>query len=413
MRRAFVLLVATAIATPGKPPAAARARACGDGALTPPGTQHVRRLPFLQQVGPTSVIVAWASEPAHPVDVVATDLDGREVARARGGYVGSPGLLREREQEWEEEAAEAAEGDEEPEPSDADDWFPMAARLEGLEPAQVYCYRLEDATGRLTSGAPLRTAPSPGRGAEVRFVAFGDSGSGSAAQQAVARRIGEVPVDLILHLGDLAYRRGTHEQLQDHFFQVYAPYLTRAPVYPAAGNHDVMSARGEPFRDAFVLPGDESWYSFDWGDVHFVALDTTRIGAEQEAWLERDLTATRQPWIIVFGHHPPFSSSNRGPSRAFRERFVPILERHRVDLVLSGHEHHYERTRPIAGVVYVVSGGGGAPLSDIGWSYFTQRAARAHHFLDVRVTPGMIVVRAVDAGGGEIDQFEIRRQSAL
>src|SRR5262245_33163176 len=93
-----------------------------------------------------------------------------------------------------------------------------------------------------------------------------------------------VPFDLLIHTGDLAYDDGSREQIERTVFDVYADVLGTYPLYPQTGNHDYHSEGAAPFREAFALPenggpeGLERWYSFDWGDVHFVALDTERTG---------------------------------------------------------------------------------------------------------------------------------------
>ena len=121
----------------------------------------------------------------------------------------------------------------------------------------------------------------------------------------------------------------------------------------------------------------ELYYSFDWGNVHFVGLDTELTGPEQAAWLDADLAATDKPWKIVFGHKPPYSSGEHGSDGAFRNHFVPLIEKHGVQLVLNGHEHDYERTRPIENVTYVVTGGGGRHLRSVGTSGFTAYSGSA------------------------------------
>ena len=199
----------------------------------------------------------------------------------------------------------------------------------------------------------------------MRFIAFGDSGGGGSDQTALRDQMATVPFDFMIHTGDIAYDGGTRAAFEERFFRVYADFLKYFPVFPASGNHEYDTEDAAPFREVFVLPenggpeGIERWYSFDWGDVHFVALDSERTGPVQAAWLDADLTANQLPWTIVYWHKPPFSSGEHGSDGASRAHFVPILEKHKVPLVLNGHDHDYERTTPQNGVTYVVTGGGG------------------------------------------------------
>jgi len=281
----------------------------------------------------------------------------------------------------------------------------LTASLTGLSPSTTYCYEVSSVTER----AGFVTAPPAGAEAPVRFIAFGDSAGDN--QEAVFEQMQTVPFDLGLHLGDLAYESGTSREIDSDYFNVYSPVLKSLPVYPIAGNHDYATDAAQPLRQAFVLPtngNQERWYSFDRGTVHFVGLDTERIGAEQAAWLENDLAANQLPWTIVFGHRPPFSSGEHGGDGDYRRYFVPIIEEHHVDLVLSGHDHDYERFVPRNGVVYVVSGGGGRGTRPVGASASTAFSEAVLHFVYVEVDGPLLVLHAIDAVGREFDQAVVQ-----
>ena len=227
-----------------------------------------------------------------------------------------------------------------------------------------------------------------------------------------------VPFDFIVHTGDLAYENGSAAELDRTVFRVYEPLFRSFSFFPVAGNHDYATARAAPYLESFLLPENgspealERWYSFDWGDVHFVALDTEQIGPLQSAWLDDDLTQNRLPWTIVYGHRPPYSSGEHGSNDGFRREFVPVLERHQVPLVLNGHEHDYERTNVLNGVTYVVTGGGGQQNRSVGRSSFTAFAESVLHFLFVEVSGSRLVLHAIDGVGREFDQTVIERPAA-
>jgi len=295
--------------------------------------------------------------------------------------------------------------------TDAAQWL---APLAPLAPNTVYCYDVKTSNS-VSERLGFRTAPAAGSGVPVRFLAFGDSGGGGDDQTTLRDQMATVPFDFMIHTGDIPYDGGTRAAFEERFFKVYADFLKYFPVFPASGNHEYDSADAAPFREVFVLPenggpeGKERWYSFDWGDVHFVALDTERTGPVQAAWLDADLAANQLPWTIVYGHKPPFSSGEHGRDGAFLTHFVPVLEKHHVPLVLNGHDHDYERTTPQNGVTYVVTGGGGVGVRPVGRSTFTAFSDAVVHFVYVTVTGNELALHAIDGLGQEFDSLVLHR----
>lgn len=358
---------------------------CGDGALTPAGTQHLTRAPYLQSTTTRTTTVAWGAREATGEVVLRKPGESEIVARA-------PAKKANLEQP-------------------RNDIQVVKAELSGLEPTYLYCYQVVANGVALTAPAPLSTAAAPARKDPIRFIALGDSGTGGKAQRALMKRISEVPFDFMLLMGDIAYESGTATQLEKRFFAVYRDYLRYVPAYPAIGNHERRTQQGRPYFDAFVLPGNERYYSFDWGDVHIVAIDTTQREADQLRWLDADLARNKLPWVIVFGHHPPYTSSFRGPQKAVRRAFAKILTQHEVDLVVSGHEHHYERFR-IAGVNYIISGGGGARLNAFWGNTGALKQAAKHHFLAFEATATSLKMRVVGIDGEEIETLALEKGEA-
>lgn len=306
--------------------------------------------------------------------------------------------------------------------------------LEGLEPDTTYAYRVLDATsGRVRGRARFRTAPLPGA-RKVRFAAFGDSGDTEGDQvprplasiaeafgtdltprrQAdIARRVLARDPDLVLHTGDVVYPDGAREDYREAFFKPLAPLIARVPVYPVLGNHDVKSQGGKAFEEVFHTPANndeatDRYYSFDFGDVHFVALDVESrkglaLGEAQRAWLVDDLAASKAAWKVVFLHQPPYSEGKSGDSRRVIENICPIFETFGVDLVLSGHEHNYQRFFPIRGTTYIVTGGGGAETDAVEGSERTARTAEVLHFVLGEADAHQLVLRAIDLEGDVFD----------
>lgn len=360
--------------------------ACGSPVVNP--DTALRRAPYLQQLAQGSGRVLWTEE-GDPTSALGITLpDGTPVARVDAVMDGAIAI-----------------------PNGARQWD---ATMAGLAPDTIYCYSVDSAQG-LWSRQGFRTAPAPGSARPVRFVALGDSGDGSPDQYAALAQMRTVPFDLIIHTGDIAYDKGGRSEFEANVFNVYRDLLAAFPFFPVAGNHEYETEGAQPFRDFFALPenggpeGLERWYSFDWGDVHFVALDTERTGPVQAQWLDADLAANQRPWTVVYGHKPPFSSGEHGNDGAFRQYFVPVLEKHRVPLVLNGHDHDYERTKPQNGVTYVVTGGGGVGTRPVGTSSFTAFSESVIHIVYVEVTQDTLALHAIDGIGVEFDSLVLQR----
>ena len=354
---------------------------CGAGGLTRAGAQALVRLPYLQRLSDSAVDILYKRHGGGASDVVEVTLpDGSPVAQAPTlADPGSPGGVQ------------------------------RLAHVEGLSPSTYYCYSVASLTERIG----FRTAPAPGTDAPVRFTVFGDSGDGGIGQAAVRDRLLALPMDLILHTGDVAYGTGTLEQFEQFFFRPYEGLLKSVTIFPIPGNHEYYTQAAAPFIEVFDLPenggvlGRERWYSFDFGDVHFVGLDTEQLGTEQVEWLDRDLSDNQRPWTVVYFHRPPFSSGAHGDAVDVQQTFVPVFQEHAVPIVFSGHEHDYERTRPIGGVTYVITGGGGKQLRAVGTSELTVKSESVLHVMDVEVRGRSMAVRALDVAGVSVDSFEL------
>lgn len=251
-------------------------------------------------------------------------------------------------------------------------------RLADLKPATRYYYAIgpeDDESKSRTDGDDwFITSPQTGSQQSVRFLVLGDPGlaiPGQAKMRDAAlqwlqehKRHNRAEMDLLLTTGDNAYKSGKNEEFQYQFFEPFKNILRNTPVWPIYGNHD---ARRWSFFDIFSFPtkaesggiasGTEHYYSFDYGQVHVVILDSHDSSrnkhGDMAGWLRRDLKANRLPWVISLFHHPPYSKGShdsdntydsRGRMPDMRENIVPILEQAGVDLVLGGHSHMYERS---------------------------------------------------------------------
>lgn len=273
--------------------------------------------------------------------------------------------------------------------------------LTGLAADTVYYYNV-GTTGAVLAGDTthhFRTAPVVGARKKFRAWIVGDTGYLASAprdvRDAMLGFVGPYVPDLYLHVGDMAYNSGTTDEFTTKFFDNYASILRNTPVWPALGNHEGVSSDSAtqigPYYTAFVLPaggqagglpsGTEAYYSFDYANVHFVVLDTydssRSPGGAMLTWLQQDLAATSQDWIVAYWHYPPYTrgsyNSDTEPTMIeVREGTVPILEAAGVDLVLAGHSHIYERSFLIDGAHdtptttqgHILNGGDGKPLGN-------------------------------------------------
>ena len=263
--------------------------------------------------------------------------------------------------------------------------------ITGLSPATQYFYNIGTTSGGVEGGGTAEhyfvTAPPVGSAAPFTAWVLGDSGNGTPGQASVRDTMltatGGTPPNIILHAGDIAYEDGTDSEFTSNHFGVYEDILRHTVLWPTLGNHEARSVNTSlgtgPYYEAHVLPtageaggepsGTEAYYSFDYANVHFIVLDSMDSnrapGSAMLTWLQADLAATTQQWLIACWHHPPYSKGTHNSDSAtdsggrlvdMRENVLPILEAGGVDLVIAGHSHGYERSYLIGGAYGYGSG---------------------------------------------------------
>jgi hypothetical protein len=245
----------------------------------------------------------------------------------------------------------------------------------GLLPDTKYFYDVGTTAGTLAGGTVdhfFTTSPYPGTNKDTRVWLIGDSGTANAdadsVRSAYAEYTGSRGTDLWIMLGDNAYSTGTDSEYQAAVFDMYPEVLGQCFLWPTRGNHDIPHAGpNNDYYEIFTLPtageagglasGSEAYYSFDYGNIHFICLDSEgsnrSTGGAMLTWLTNDLAATQQYWIIAYWHHPPYSKGSHdsdnaddsgGRLRDMRENALPILEAGGADAVFCGHSHSYERS---------------------------------------------------------------------
>ena len=312
--------------------------------LTGGSSLVLTRGPYLQLATPTGIAVRWRTSAAV-------------IGRVQFGP--SPGVVSGSAQET------SARVDHE-------------VRLTDLTPDTLYYYSVGTASQVMAGDSTFhfQTPPVPGTVRATRVWVIGDSGTADANAQAVRNAYsaytGTRETDVWLMLGDNAYSDGLDAEYQAAVFNTYPEMLRKTVLWPAYGNHDGYSSdaatNAGPYFDIFTLPkqaeaggvasGNEAYYSFDYANIHFVCLESFETDRSPTGpmltWLQRDLAANTQPWLIAYFHHPPYSKGSHDSDVdmeliEMRQNAVPILETFGVDLVLSGHSHSYERSFLIDG----------------------------------------------------------------
>lgn len=260
-------------------------------------------------------------------------------------------------------------------------------QLVNLIPGTRYYYSISTGNFVLQGDSTnyFTTAPIVGADKKVRIWATGDCGSHLPNQfevrDAYENYIDTNDTDVWVLLGDNAYTSGTMDQYQVNFFDVYKNKMLKQTIlWPAPGNHEyansaiLQNTHNIPYYSLFTTPtqgeaggvasGTEAYYSYDYANIHFVSLDS--YGHEenlyrlydtlgpQVVWLKQDLEANSQKWTIVYFHHPPYTmgthnSDTEGELIHIRQNLIKILERYKVDLLLCGHSHVYERSKLMKG----------------------------------------------------------------
>lgn len=328
--------------------------------------------------------------------------------------------------------------------------FGHIVELRDLDPNTTYYYSVGSETRGWSDVHSFTTAP--GDSQPFTFLAFADMGTTPEAA-AAAGTMASLDYAFSIHAGDISYAGGNQARW-DQFFQEVSPMASRHPYMAVPGNHENETReRLVSYTSRFAMPPMANpldparsglYYSFNYSMVHFVGLKADGQGGEypadpgwdplQTAWLQRDLSLAARdpahPWIIAYLHFPPFSSgSTHGSWLAGREAWSTLFDRYHVALVITGHDHEYERTYPVwangtvavrspngtfgdpPAPIYVVTGGGGESHGGFariqGWSAFH---SQAFEFLEVTVMAGALGVRAINSQDGSlVDCFQIVR----
>jgi len=255
------------------------------------------------------------------------------------------------------------------------------------------------------------------------FVVYGDTRSNPSIHSKVIDQIlkeGEHKPAFLLHTGDLINNGSVYECWDGDFFKPGKELFAVTPLWPCLGNHEQNS---EWYFKFFSLPNNERWYSFNYLNAHFIALDSYsdfKPKSEQYIWLGNDLKSCKSDWIFVFFHVPPYSV---GRHNAVDEKGVPVeaevknsrlyldplFQKYKVDMVFNGHNHFYERSLKEK-VYYIVSGGGGATFHDKECiNQYNQVFKRTYHYVVCDINGLNLKMYVKDIDGNIIDTLELTK----
>ncbi len=445
--------------------------------------------------GQESIIIAWQTQ-AVPANFELSFSAGRSLSR-RAHIT--------RAQRW---SGDQAEGEAR---------FNYAATLDGLSLGRKYLYRATCEGQVILEGYFTTRQP---RGQKVRFAAFGDNSFGDISDRAIAHQAYLARPDFVMNTGDNVYNGGLDNEYARYFFPVYnadqagprlgAPLLRSVPFYTVLANHDVHrhDAQQNPVADFEADPDSLAYYtnmylplngpapaqptpivgpdkrldifkaaagqrfprmanySYDYGDCHFLCLDSNiyvdPTDAALQAWIEADLSRTDAPWKFVVYHHPAFNVGHGHYDEQHMRALSPLFEKHNVSFVLHGHEHNYQRTRPLRfeprdlsaagkvnakvrhvpgafhvdrafdgqrntrpeGIIYVTTGAGGKHLYDAdqneapgSWlhpedanaDYVARMVSDRHSLTIFDVEPRTVSMTQIDEGGQVIERLRVTR----
>lgn len=308
----------------------------------------------------------------------------------------------------------------------------ITAATPNVSPTDTATFTLQPTATAIPStatatSAPTATAtpePSPTPNQDITYAVIGDYGNGGQAEADVAALVHNWSPDFIITVGDNNYPLGAADTIDSNigrfyhdfiypYHGAYGPGASENRFFPSLGNHDWYSDHANPYLDYFRLPGNERYYDFVWGPVHFFALDSdehepdgVNSGSVQAAWLKHAMQVSTSAWNVVYFHYPPYSSGMHGSTTWMRWPFAAWG----ASAVLSGHDHSYERLL-LDGIPYFVDGTGGGGL----YSFFNVLPESQFRYnanygaMLVHASPTDLLFEFYSRTGKLVDHYELQK----
>jgi tartrate-resistant acid phosphatase type 5 len=301
----------------------------------------------------------------------------------------------------------------------------LVSAEEQLAPTDITAIPLASATPTIAPSFTPAQSPSPTPEPNIVFAVIGDYGTGDQKEEQLADLVKSWQPDFIITTGDNNYPLGSEKTIDANIGQFYHEFIypyegsygkgaDQNRFFPTLGNHDWETTNANPYLDYFTLPGNERYYDFIWGPVHFFALDSdprepdgVEVDSSQADWLRERMAASSEPWKIVYMHHPPLVSAIRGSAEWMRWPY----DEWGATAVLAGHEHLYERLLRNE-VVYFVNGLGGDTIFRFDTKFREGSIVHynaEHGAMRVVASPYKITFLFITQAGEIIDTYEIER----
>ena len=283
----------------------------------------------------------------------------------------------------------------------------------GLEPDTTYHYKVSTSEPWESEDYTFKTALPKWDKSAFKFAVMCDAQGGYDNQREIFKKVKEENVDFILYLGD--FTDTGNQQEWDVWFGTGEGVLEEVPLMGVHGNHE---GDQKTYWEQFAFPGNERWYSMDYGNTHFMFLlaASEPLAAEQRPWILKDLRENNNTWTIAMGHIPIYSAGlNHGESQYLMDHWLDIFEKYGVDIYFGAHNHVYERTWPIKngsinreGITHITHGPSGDKFYTVGERWWTAEYLENTPMYSIYNVEGSIInAKAKDINAKVVDEFTI------
>lgn len=283
-------------------------------------------------------------------------------------------------------------------------------KLTGLKADRHYHYRAMQDAGVTSVDATFVTAVKPG--ANFRFDWLADVRTNTDIHAQIVKRIQAAAPRFSLYGGDLCANDQYDMYKKEFFLPEELAFCAQVPFFNSTGNHEGWGKNTQAFTQSPQSPSaTQDYFSFNYGDVHFLALNTELPYGEdskQYQFAAADLMAAKQPWKIVFMHKPAYGAGGHGEDPALIVMSQKLFVPNKVNLVLNGHSHMYQHNL-VDGINHLIIGSGGAPLHDPGTAPYTVKSVKDYNFAIIDVSKKTLLITVQNADGKELDSIKIVR----